>query len=61
MGIGADDLCKMKIIDYIVRENTPVTRDDMDTVCQNIEEKLKVFLFKYRGKTQRSIVEERFQ
>lgn len=61
MGIGADDLCKMKIIDYIVRENTPVTRDDMDTVCQNIEEKLKAFLFKYRGKTQRSIVEERFQ
>lgn len=33
MGIGADDLYKMKIIDRIVRENTLVTRDDMDTVC----------------------------
>ena len=61
MGVGADDLYKMKIIDYIVRENTPVTRDDMDNVCRNIEEKLESFLHRYIAKNQKSILKERFR
>lgn len=61
MGVGADDFYKMKIIDYIVRENTSVTRDDMDDVCRNIEEKLESFLHRYIAKNQKSILKERFR
>lgn len=60
MKMEAKDLYDLNIIDYIVKEREPVTKENLETVCDDIKKNLKLFLEKYDKKTHKRIVEERY-
>lgn len=61
MKLEANDLYKMGIIDRIIQEKEPITKNDMKKVCTVLERHISNFLIRYSKKTTTYIVNERYQ
>lgn len=61
MKLEANDLYKMDIIDRIIQEKEPITKNDMKKVCTVLERHISNFLIRYSKKTTTYIVNERYQ
>lgn len=60
MDIDAEKLDRLKVIDYIVKEEEPITKENMSHVCEQLREKMIDFLEKYGKKSEKRIVSERY-
>lgn len=60
MDIDAEKLNRLKVIDYVVKEEEPVTKENMSHVCDKLREKMIDFLEKYGKKSEKRIVSERY-
>lgn len=61
MKLGATDLYQMHIIDKIIPEKEPITRDHMESVCETIENEISTFLKSYRKKSGNKLVKQRYE
>lgn len=61
MKIEAIDLIKMGIIDRIIKEKEPITKDNMNEICIILEKEISDFLIHYSKKTTSDIVNERYR
>ena len=61
MDIDAEKLNRLKVIDYVVKEEEPVTKENMSHVCDKLREKMIDFLEKYGKKSEKRIVSERYK
>lgn len=61
MKLEASDLYKMGIIDRIIQEKEPITKNDMKQVCTVLERHISNFLIRYSKKSTTYIVNERYQ
>ena len=61
MKLEASDLYKMGIIDRIIQEKEPITKNDMKKVCTVLERHISNFLIRYSKKSTTYIVNERYQ
>lgn len=60
MDIDAEKLNRLKVVDYVVKEEEPVTKENMSHVCDKLRDKMIDFLEKYGKKSERCIVSERY-
>lgn len=61
MKLEASDLYELGIIDKIIYEEEPVTRDNMEMVCRELENEMITFLMKYLKKTPAGVAKERYR
>lgn len=61
MKLEAGDLYRLGIIDKIIYEDEPVTKENMENVCRRLENDIAVFLNKYRKKNPKEIAKERYR
>lgn len=61
MKLEAGDLYRLGIIDKIIYEDEPVTKENMEDVCRRLENDIAVFLNKYRKKNPNEIAKERYR
>ena len=60
MKMGADELFENGIIDKIIAEEEPVTADNMQKVCKELDIEIQAFIRKYSRKTKKDIIQERY-
>ena len=61
MKITAQDLLQLKVIERIIEERKPVTMDDMEDVCAQMDLGMVEFLKKYTWRTGKRIRENRYK
>lgn len=61
MKIDAKELYKLGIIDRIICEKEPVTKDNMSEVCNELRINMEEFFAKYENMVSRSIVDDRYR
>lgn len=61
MKLRAGDLYEMGVIDKVIVEKTPVSNENMENVCRYMNYEIAAFLQKYRWKTKKYIVKQRYQ
>lgn len=61
MKLEAQDLYQMGIVDRIIYENEPVTSNNMDDVCKELEGNIVQFINKYSRMNSGKIVKERYR
>ncbi len=61
MKLTSDELYKLSIIDGIIEEKSPVTHDNMEEVCAQLNEYLIKFIDVYTRKSKKRLVKERYQ
>lgn len=61
MKMTSADLFDLHIVDKVIPEWQPVTIDEMDQICSEIELSIHSFLSANKHKSKRSIVKERFK
>ncbi len=61
MGLTAEELYKLRVVDEVILEEEPVTRDNMQKVCQKLENNISSFLSIYLRKSRKVLVNERYQ
>ena len=60
MKMGADALFENGIIDKIIVEEEPVTTDNMQKICKELDIEIQAFIKKYSHKTKKAIIQERY-
>ena len=61
MKITAEELKELGVVEKVLEEKTPVTKDNCLDMCQKIRQGIIAFLEKYKDKSEESIIEERYQ
>ena len=61
MKMEAMDLYKLGVVDRIINENEFLTKNNMDTICNELKNNIWRFLVKYSKKSTKAIVNERYQ
>lgn len=61
MKLEADDLYALGIIDRVIREDEPVTVENMDCVCARLNADIADFLYRYQRKRPGDIAKERYR
>lgn len=61
MKLDSKELLSLGIVEKIIPEKTPVTVDNMDDVCRNLEDGILEFLKKYSKKSGKKIAAERYE
>lgn len=61
MKITAEELKELGVVEKVLEEKTPVTKDNCLDMCQKIRQGIISFLEKYKDKSKESIIEERYQ
>lgn len=61
MKMTSADLYDLRIVNKVIPEQTPVTTDGMDRVCDDIRLSLHSFLLDHKHKSKANIVRERFK
>ena len=61
MKITAQDLLQLKVIERIIEERKPVTMEDMEDVCAQMDSGMVEFLKKYTFRAGKRIRENRYQ
>lgn len=61
MQIEANDLFQLGLIEDIIEEEEPVSKENIVLVCKDINSKIKDFLDNYLRKSKRGIVKERYK
>lgn len=61
MKITAEELKELGVVEKVLEEKTPVTKDNCLDMCQKIRQGIIAFLEKYKDKSKESIIEERYQ
>ena len=61
MKLTAVDLCEMGMIEHVIPETEPVSRENMEDVAGCLENGIADFLEKYSGKEQEELLEHRYQ
>lgn len=61
MKLDAKELYKLGIVERIICEKKPVTKDNMSEVCNELRTNMEEFFVKYEKKTSRSIVDDRYR
>lgn len=60
MNMRAKDLYELNIIDRIIFEKTPVTVNNMESICEDLDTNINSFLMKYEGINPNLIAKERY-
>ena len=60
MNMRAKDLYELNIIDRIIFEKTPVTVNNMESICDDLDTNINSFLMKYEGINPNLIAKERY-
>ena len=61
MKLTAADLCEMGMIEHVIPETEPVSRENMEDVAGCLENGIADFLEKYSGKEPEELLEHRYQ
>ena len=61
MKLTATDLCEMGMIEHVIPETEPVSRENMEDVAGCLENGIADFLEKYSGKEPEELLEHRYQ
>lgn len=61
MKLTAADLCEMGMIEHVIPETEPVSRENMEDVAGCLENGIADFLEKYSGKETEELLEHRYQ
>lgn len=61
MQLEAMDLLKMGVVDEVITEGEPVTKTNIDLVCNDLERRIDRFLLKYQRKSKKFIIGERYR
>ena len=61
MKLTAADLCEMGMIEHVIPETEPVSRENMEDVAGCLENGIADFLEKYSGKEPEELMEHRYQ
>ena len=61
MRLGAEDLYELEVIDKIIEEKEVVSSENLDSVCELLDNEIVKFLIRYRNKKGKDIVEKRYQ
>lgn len=61
MGLTAEELYKQEIVEKIIAEDEPVTRENMQDICLVLEKNITNFLTTYLKKSGKSLVNERYK
>ena len=61
MKITADELKDLGIVEKVIAEDEPVTRENCEQICQKMRKGIIEFLAKYKDMTKEDIVEERYK
>lgn len=61
MKITASELCKLGIIEKVIKEDEAVTNENCQDICEKMREGILTFLKKYSGMKAEDIVNERYE
>lgn len=61
MKLTARELKEAGIVEEVIEEPKHFTVENLSSVCDNLEKKIKSFLWKYREKSEIDIAEERYR
>ena len=61
MKLTAKDLKKLGIVEHVIKEEEPLTRENMYLVCERICEGIEGFFIKYRNCETETLLEGRYE
>ena len=61
MKMTAQDLKALGIIEQVIREEEPLTRENMMQLKDNMDEKINCFLKKYKALSKQELVQHRYK
>lgn len=61
MKLTAADLKKLGIVEHVIREEAPLTRENMESVAARLEAGIQVFLSKYDELSETELLEKRYE
>ena len=61
MKLTAKDLKKLGIVEHVIKEEEPLTRENMESVCERLSEGIRGFLLKYTECETETLLEGRYE